>query len=64
MISNLPYLFSVYNPAIRGLRVNGADDRLSMKTIETSEFQSARKTSKSRLIALLKAISVAISATT
>ena len=40
-------------PAIRSLRVNGADDRLSMKTIETVEFQSARKTSKSRLIALL-----------
>jgi hypothetical protein len=35
------------NGAIRGLRVNGADDRLSMKAIETVGFQSARKTSKS-----------------
>ena len=33
--------------AIRSLRVNGIDERLSIKAIETVEFQSARKTSKS-----------------
>jgi hypothetical protein len=39
--------FQLLTIAIRSLRVNGADGRISIKAIETVELQSARKTSKS-----------------